>query len=199
MVRARCNVPSVTGSPCGGEETVLSPWGSMGWTGTGMGQGHLRCGHAPGWLVPQRPLSCFLPLLLPATALPRPVQSPPSITGDWPPCPQPPSLQHHQYSLPRIGPEEGDQTPQGGPREDTAFVPIHPLQPTLGTHRLPDQQEVIEQQQVRPPRLPAVVQVELRHLPDRSPGNQGEQSNQQAHGIQVKRLQPGGKEPGERK
>lgn len=79
-----------------------------------------------------------------------------------------------------------------------AFVPIRPLQPALRTHRIPDRQEVIEQQQVRPPRLPAVVQVELRHLPDRSPGNQGEQSNQQAHGIQVKRLQPGGKEPGER-
>lgn len=66
-----------------------------------------------------------------------------------------------------------------------------PARPGLSeTHRLAHRQEVIQQQQVCPPGMVTVVQMELSHFPDGSPGCKGEHSHQQAHGVHVKGLQP---------
>lgn len=195
VVRAQCTAPSVTGSLCGGEETVLPLRGSMGWTGTRLGQGCLRCGvHLNGWPLdahyPASPSDCPAKAGAVTTLHHRRLASLPTATTCG-------ITSTHSREQSR---RKGTRRLMVAPRKFTEswdtgrrFVPSRPLQPTHGTHRVLDPQEVVEQQHVRPPRSPAVVQVELRHLPDRSPGDQGEQSDQQAHGIQVKRLQSGGK------
>lgn len=154
--------------------------------------------HLDGWPLAPAPLRP--PLLFPAAAPAQTRQSLPTPSRGLVPLPTA-HLPTVSLVLPGRSQEKGNQTPPlalGKLTEPRDRRHHRDVLLRRGTHRVPDRQEVVEQQRVRPPCAPAAVQVELGHLPDGSPGNEGEQSNQQAHGIQVKRLQPGGKEPGER-